>query len=122
MSAPKDLYLIAYYSAQPRDPRKTKIKGYMSDPANITYSERVEFSNGLKTRDRSSAGVIINLTKQCIDKNTFNPTAQFEDVVKYYCEAYPDYMRQVGYVLEEPKNESTDVQTVPSQEEEGSKP
>ena len=113
-----DLYLIASYTARPRDPSKTKIAGYMKDPANIVYDERVEFSIGTKNKD-INAGVILNLTKRTVVKNKFNPEAGFEDVVKYYCEAYPEYMEKAGFTLEEPTNES-DVQPVQTEEEKSS--
>ena len=118
MKDKNDLYLIANYTARPRDPRKTKIAGYMKDPANIVYDESVAFSVGLKNKD-VNAGVVINLTKHQIIRNRFNPGATFEDVVKYYCEAYPDYMEKAGFTLEEPKNES-DVQPVQAEEEKSS--
>lgn len=118
MKNKNDLHLIATYTARPRDPSKTKIAGYMKDPANIVYDERVEFSIGTKTKD-INAGVILNLTKREIIKNNFNPDATFEDVVKYYCKAYPEYMEKAGFTLEETKNEP-DVQPVQAEEEKSS--
>ena len=113
-----DLYLIANYTAKPRDPSKTKIAGYMKDPANIIYDESVAFSIGMKNKD-VNASVILNLTKRAIVRNRFQPEAGFEDVVKYYCEAYPEYMAKAGFTLEEPTNES-DVQSVQAEEEKSS--
>ena len=46
-----DLHLIAFYVTRPRDPKKTHIKGYMSDPANIQYDEKVEFNQILPNRN-----------------------------------------------------------------------
>lgn len=116
-----EIHLVAFYAAQPRDPKKTKIKGYMKDPANLTYSERIAFTRKLVPQDRLNGRVILNLTTKTVVKNTFNPTAEFDEVVKYYCEAYPSYMKEVGFTLEEIVNES-DVQTVSTEEETGSKP
>ena len=112
-----DLYLIAFYTAKPRDPHKTKIKGYMTDPANIVYDERVEFSIGLKSKDQIAGKVILNLTQKSVVRNALNPEAGFDDVVKYYCETYPEYMEKVGFTLEEVKDESTDVPAVSAEEE-----
>ena len=113
-----DLYLIASYTAKPRDPSKTKIAGYIKDPANIVYDERVEFSIGTKNKD-INASVILNLTKRQVVKNKFQPEAGFDDVVKYYCDAYPEYMEKAGFTLEEPTNEP-DVQPVQTEEEKSS--
>ena len=104
-----DLYLIAHYTAKPRDPKMTRVAGYMKDPANIIYDERVEFAVGLKSRDQTASSVIVNLTKRQIVKNRFNPGAGFEDVIKYYCEAYPEYMEKAGFTLEESPSEQTDT-------------
>jgi hypothetical protein len=113
-----DLFLIANYTAKPRDPSKTKIAGYMKDPANIVYDESVAFSVGLKNKD-ASAAVVLNLTRHQIIRNRFQPEAGFEDVVKYYCDAYPVYMEKAGFTLEETKNEP-DVQPVQAEEEKSS--
>ena len=115
-----DLYLIAYYTAKPRDPRMTKVSGYMKDPANIIYDERVEFAVGLKSRDQTASSVIVNLTKRQIMKNRLNPEAGFEDVIKYYCEAYPEYMEKAGFTLEKDIPDAVDVQPVQAEEEKSS--
>jgi hypothetical protein len=110
------------YTAQPRDPKQTKVKGYMTNPNNIIYTERVEMSVGVKPNIQGQAGVILDLTAHTVIKNKFNPSANFEDVVKYYCQAYPDYLREAGFTLEEPSHEPTDVQAVQTQEEESGRP
>ena len=71
-----DLYLIASYTAKPRNPKMTKVAGYMKDPANIVYDEKVEFSIGTKNKD-INAGVMLNLTKRQVVKNKFQPDADF---------------------------------------------
>lgn len=119
MAKDTDLYLIATYTAQPRDPKMTKIAGYMKDPANITYTEKVEFAIGLKSKDQTATGVVVNLTKRLVIKNRFNPDAEFDDVIKYYCDAYPEYMEKVGFTLEKEVTD-VDVQPVPPKEETGS--
>ena len=115
-----DLYLIAHYTAKPRNPKMTKVSGYMKDPANIIYDERVEFAVGLKSRDQTASSVIVNLTKRQIVKNRLNPEAGFEDVIKYYCEAYPEYMEKAGFTLEKEPTDAVDVQPVQAEEEKSS--
>lgn len=113
-----DVYLIAHYTAKPRDPSRTHEKGYMSNPENIAYDERVEFTVGLKANHRQGAGVILNLTSPIVVYNRFNPEAEFEDVVKYYIEAYPEYMNKIGYTLESIQEETNEVDVQPVQTEE----
>ena len=119
-----NLYLTAFYTAQPRDPSKTKVKGYIKDPKNIVYTEKVEMSLGVKASRQAEAGVILDLTERKVLKNKFNPTADFEEVVKYYCTAYPDYLKAAGFTLEEAQDEPQNVQAteepVPTETQEGS--
>jgi hypothetical protein len=113
-----DLYLIASYTAKPRNPKMTKVAGYMKDSANIVYDEKVEFSIGTKNKD-INAGVMLNLTKRQVVKNKFQPDADFETVVKYYCDAYPEYMAKAGFTLEKEPTDESDVQPVQAEEEKG---
>ena len=50
----KHRYLFAKYLAKPRDPTKTHIKGYMTNPENVRYDEVVGFSVGLKKKDQDN--------------------------------------------------------------------
>jgi len=96
MTKVKDLHLVANYMAKPRNPKMTHIKGYMKDPANIQYDEHVLFSRGLKTRDTLTAGIILNLNTKTVVSNKFDPQQRsFEDLFKYFLEAYPDYVTKV---------------------------
>jgi hypothetical protein len=117
MKKDNDLYLVASYVAKPRNPNLTKQAGYMKDPANIIYDERVEFCIGLKPRDQVSSKIILNLTQTSVVRNSFNPQASFDEVVKYFCEAYPEYMEQVGFTLEKAEDDTTDGTAVPAAEE-----
>lgn len=91
----KDLHLIAFYTAKPRNPRLTHVKGYMKDPNNIQYDERVEFTRGLSSKDQQYAGVILNLGKKSVISNRFNHEQKdFDSLFKYFLEAYPQYVAQ----------------------------
>jgi len=91
----KDLHLIAFYVGKPRNPRMTHIKGYMTDPNNIQYDERVEFTRGLSSKDQQYAGVILNLAKKSVVSNRFNHEQKdFDSLFKYFLEAYPQYVAQ----------------------------
>ena len=83
----KDLHLIAFYTIKPRDPKKTHIKGYMSDPANHQYDERIEFTRGLSSKDQQYAGVVLNLNQKTVVYNKYNAyDSEFDVLFKYFLE------------------------------------
>jgi len=99
----KDIHLIAFYVTKPKDPKQTKIKGYMTDPANHQYDERVEFTQGLSHKDRNYAGIILNLKTKTVVYNKFNADQRdFDALFKYFLEAYPKYVIQVMAQLDMP--------------------
>jgi len=92
----KDLHLVAFYAMKPRNPHMTHIKGYMKDPANIQYDEQIGFTLGLKTKDHVKGGVILNLSKKTVIKNTYNSEQKdFDAMFKYFLESYPQYVARV---------------------------
>lgn len=98
----KDIHLLAFYVTKPRDPKQTHIKGYMSNPDNIRYDERVEFTKGLNGKDQSYARIVLNLAKKTIVKNSWGTQRTFDDFFKYFLEAYPEYVIQVMSQLDLP--------------------
>lgn len=113
---PKHIYLVAYYSAKPKDPNRTKEAGYMRDPANFDYDESINITRGLKTRDQNLARVILNLTEQIVTKNTFNENKDFVTLLAHYQEGYPKYINPlIAQLYKDELDESIDV---PSKEEE----
>jgi hypothetical protein len=98
MTKIKDLHLLAFYVIKPRDPRRTKEKGYMQDPANHQYDERIEFTRGLSSKDQMYAGVILNLNKKTVIANRYDYSKQnsdFDKLFKYFLEGYPQYIEKV---------------------------
>ena len=92
----KDIHLLGFYVLRPRNPGKTHIKGYITDPANQQFDERIEFTKGLSTKDRQFAGVILNLNTKTVITNRYNQEQRnFDDLFKYFLEAYPKYVIQV---------------------------
>lgn len=92
----KDIHLIAFYVAKPRNPRLTFQKGYMKDPANIQYDERIEITKGLNNKDRQYAGIILNLNTKTVVYNKFDADQRdFDTLFKYFLEGYPQYVIQV---------------------------
>jgi hypothetical protein len=98
----KDIHLLAFYVTKPRDPKMTKVRGYMSDPNNLRYDERVEFTKGLNAKDGLYAKVILNLNTKQVVKNSWNTERGFNEYFKYFLEAYPKYVINVMGQLDMP--------------------
>lgn len=107
----KKVYIIANYAMHPKDPKKTSIPGYMKDPANIRYDEQVIVSVNLKPKDWTNSKIILNITDQVIEKNTFNSENTFTELFSYFYKSSPDKisdaLKAVGYEIKkvEPVNE-----------------
>lgn len=86
-----NIYLLAKYTGQPKDPKQTAKPGYMLNPENVHYEEQVYLSRGLKQKDLQNQ-VVLNLTEQKIVKNNFNPGKSFEEIFTHYYESYPMYI------------------------------
>lgn len=89
------IYLIANYVTKPRDPRKTHIPGYMKDPANFQFDEQVQISTRVRSKDISTAKVIMNLSDKIVDKNSFNSNKDFNELFKYFFKGYHKYVTEV---------------------------
>jgi hypothetical protein len=95
----KHRYIFAKYLAKPRDPTKTHIKGYMTDPKNVRYDELVGFSVGLKKRDEENQ-IILDIDGQKVVKNTMNENNDWSQLMNYFMGAYEkqllDFMKKSG--------------------------
>jgi hypothetical protein len=95
----KHRYLFAKYLAKPRDPTKTHIKGYMTDPKNVRYDEVVGFSVGLKNKDHENQ-IIIDIDGQKVIKNSMNENNDWSQLMNYFLSTYEkqllNFMRKTG--------------------------
>lgn len=92
----KDLHLVAFYVQKPRAGVQTQIAGWMKDPNNFQYDERVEFTKGLNNKDAQYAGVVLNLSKKTVVANRYNKEQRdFDALFKYFLEAYPQHVATV---------------------------
>lgn len=82
---------MAQYVAMPKNKSMTSTPGYMSDPDNLQWDERVYVAHGLRTKDHQM-NVILDLTEEKIIKNSFNSSKTFEEVFKHFYEGYGDYI------------------------------
>jgi hypothetical protein len=94
MSKPKGIFLVAQYFAKPKRHVKTQIKGWMDNPDNIQWDEKVEISRGLRTRDMH-AQVILDLSNKKVERNTFNSGKTFDDIFKHFFANYSEYVIKV---------------------------
>ena len=107
----KHRYLFAKYLAKPRDPTKTHIKGYMTNPENVRYDEVVGFSVGLKKKDQDNQ-IIIDIDGQKVIKNSMNENNDWSQLMNYFLGAYEkqllDFMRKTGGIATESVTIETD--------------
>jgi hypothetical protein len=114
MTKTKDLHLLAFYVIKPKDPKRTGEKGYMTNPENHRYDERIEFTRGLNPKDQTYAGVILNLAKKTVIANRYGALdGNFDRLFKYFLEGYPEYVIQVMAQLDLPYLE----QFIPKEED-----
>ena len=92
MARPKDIFLVAHYLKQPKDPKKSSVKDYMKDDKNIAYSESVTVTKGLKDKDLT-ASIILNLTQKSVQKYRFEGKTDWETLAAYYAKGYPQYLK-----------------------------
>ena len=91
----KDLHLVAFYVQKPRKGVQTQIAGWMKDPNNFQYDERIEFTRGLSSKDQQYAGVVLNLNTKTVVQNRYNTQQRdFDSLFKYFLEGYPQYVAQ----------------------------
>ena len=95
-----NIYLVAQYVVKPRDPRKTHIPGYMKDPANHQFDERVQISSRLRNQDIMMAKIIMNLSTKTVEKNSFNHNKDFNELFKYFFKGYHKYITEVMVKLD----------------------
>lgn len=104
-----DIHLIAYYTAKPKDPKRTKEPGYMKDINNINYDESINITRGLKNKDELNAKVILNLSKQLVVRNRWNDNKDFPALLAHYQEGYPKYLNPLIAQLYPEVDDAVDV-------------
>jgi hypothetical protein len=115
----KDIYIVAYYSIKPKDPKRTKEAGYITNPENFDYDESINITRGLKIKDELNARVILDLTNQAVKKNTFNDSKDFPSLLAHYQEGYPKYINPLLAQLY-PEETNVNVDVLSQEEKEGS--
>lgn len=98
--AKNNIYLVAQYVAQPKNPRQTAQSGYMSNPDNVRYDERVFVARGYRDRYMQN-NVVLDLTEEKILKNSFRSEKTFEDIFNHFYEGFGDYIDDCVKTLNE---------------------
>ena len=83
--------MIAQYVVLPKNPHQTAQSGYMSDPVNLRYDERVFVARGYRDRYLQN-DVVLDLTEEKILKNSFRSEKNFEEIFKHFYEGFGDYI------------------------------
>lgn len=113
----KDIHLLAFYVMKPRHGVQTQKAGWNKNPDNYQFDERIEFTKGLSGKDRQYAGVILNLNTKTVVYNKFGTQKTFDDMFKYFLEAYPKYIINVMAQLDMPYLEQFIPKEEPAVEE-----
>lgn len=91
---------MAQYVAQPKNPRQTAQPGYMSNPDNVRYDERVFVARGYRDRYMQN-NVVLDLTEEKILKNSFRSERTFEAIFKHFYEGFGNYIDDCVKTLNE---------------------
>ena len=95
----KNIYLVAYYGMKPRPGVKTHIKGWMDNPENLQYDEKVEIVRGLKP-NTNTAKLVLDFSTKTVIRNGFNGDMDFKKLFKYFFGGYAQYMSTVMIQLD----------------------
>ena len=91
-------YLLAKYIVKPKDPSRTKEKGYMSDEANIRYDEIIEFTRKLKQKHILENDIVLNLDTQMLVKTRYGEIDP-EYSLRVYNYFITNYLEQISEYL-----------------------
>jgi len=120
-----NVYLMAFYSAQPVNKKFTHQSGYMKQDSNVHHNEQVIVARKIKNRDLQQAAVILDVMNKKVVKCSKQPAADYDGLWTYYTTHYADYLKPLIELTEPiasaelvntgPDNaDSSPVTTVPS--------
>jgi len=79
---------------KPRAGVNTTVKGWMDNPNNVRWDERVEITRGLK-KDSVHAKVIMDLSNKTVTKNAWGDNKDFDGLFKHFFTGYHQYITTV---------------------------
>ena len=89
-----NIYIVAYYFKKPKAHVNTSVKGWMDNPDNVRWDEKVGITRGISKKD-IQAHVIVNLSEKRVEKNSLNGNKDFEQIFKYFFAGYSKYITEV---------------------------
>lgn len=94
MSRKHNIHLVAWYFRKPRPGVKTSQKGWMDNPDNVQWDEKVEIVRRLGNKDQT-AHVILDLNDHKVIRNTFKSEGDFDEIFEYFFTNYSDYITRI---------------------------
>jgi hypothetical protein len=95
------IYLVAYYYIRPKSKNvKTQVKGWMKDHNSVQYDEQVSVARNLKTSDKTTAKIILDLGNKIVVRNSWDPNTDFDTMFAYFMASYPKYTKDIMDTLD----------------------
>ena len=116
MSTNNSIFLVAYYFMRPQAKAQTQVKGWMQTEKNLQFDEQVAVTRRLKNSDKTTAKVILDLTKKSVVRNGWGSTENFDDLFKYFHNSYPKYTTEVMTMLDPAYLERINAEMAPPTE------
>ena len=116
MSTNNSIFLVAYYFMRPQSRARTQVKGWMQTEKNLQFDEQVAVTRRLKNSDRTTAKVILDLSKKSVVRNGWGSTENFDDLFKYFHNSYPKYTTEVMTMLDPAYLERINTEMAPPTE------
>ena len=79
---------------KPKRHVRTEVAGWMTDPNNIQWDERIELTRGEK-KNTVNAKIVINLSTKKITRNGWADGKTFDELFKYFFKGYHKYITEV---------------------------
>lgn len=114
MSTNKSIFLVAYYFMRPQARVRTQVKGWMQAEKNMQFDEQVAVTRRLKNSDRTTAKIILDLSKKSVVRNGWGSTEAFDELFKYFHASYPKYTTEVMAMLDPAYLERINTEMAPA--------
>jgi hypothetical protein len=114
MSTNKSIFLVAYYFMRPQARVRTQVKGWMQAEKNMQFDEQVAVTRRLKNSDRTTAKIILDLSKKSVVRNGWGSTEAFDELFKYFHASYPKYTTEVMAMLDPAYLERINAEMAPA--------
>lgn len=101
----------------------TQVKGWMTEPGNISYEEQIAVTTKLKNKDLNTAKIILDLGSRTVYRNSWGDNKTFDDLFEHFYTGYQKYLdpviEKLGYEMVEKDSTvvtPTEISTLSSEE------